>query len=138
MALPGKRTLRKLIQDTGGTVSQMAKNADVSRQTIYNWLDHYNAWSELERGRTNIVSIAATNVYEAVAEGDVAISQWVLERKGRLQGWNKQVEISGTLSQLDLSPEQMAILEASGLNVSDVVNQFVAMLQAAEVDAGNG
>lgn len=132
MALPGKRTLRKLIKDTGGVVAEMAKNADVSRQTIYNWLEHYEAWDELERGRTNIVMMAETTVYEAVVTGDLDTSKWVLERRGRLRGWNKQVEISGVLSQLELSPEQLAVLEQSGLNVSDVVQQFIAMLQAVE------
>lgn len=135
MAKPGKRGLRKLIKDTGGVVAEMAKGADVSRQTIYNWIDHYDAWGELESGRTNIVMMAETTVYEAVADGDLDTSKWVLERKGRLRGWNKQVEISGALAQLDLSPEQVAMLEASGLSLSAVVQEFMAMMMAAQVSA---
>jgi hypothetical protein len=135
MALPGIRALRKLMKDSGGTVSQMAKEADVSRQTIYNWLDHYNAWDDLESSRANIVYMAETTVYESVAEGDLDTSKWVLERKGRLRGWNKQVEISGVLGQMNLSAEQMAILEAAGYNVSEVVQQFISMLQATELES---
>lgn len=135
MALPGKRGLRKLIKKTGGTVSQMAKDQNVSRQTIYNWLDHYDMRDDLDKERTNIVMLAEDNIYDSLIAGDVGTSQWVLERKGRHLGWNKQVEISGVLGQMNLSAEQMAILEAAGYNVSEVVQQFISMLQATELES---
>jgi hypothetical protein len=59
----------------------------------------------------------------------------VLERKGRLRGWNKQVEVSGVLSQLDLSPEQIRKLEATGLSLNDVFNMLIAMVEEDEVGA---
>ena len=138
MALPGKRELRKLMKDSGGTVSTMADMAGVSRQTIYNWMDHYDAWGDLESARANIVLMAETTVYESVADGDLGTSMWVLERKGRLRGWNKQVEISGVLGQMNLSPEQMQVLERAGYSVNDVLQNFVGMLQASEGDGDDG
>lgn len=134
MALPGKASLRKLIKSTGGTISKMAEDRNVSRQTIYNWLDHYNMRDDLQQARSDIVMMAEGNVYESVADGDLDTSKWVLERKGAMRGWNKQVEISGVLGALDLTAEEMLVLQRADLDMSVVVRQFLAMLQAAEVE----
>lgn len=126
-----KSRVQQAIRDSG-TLKSMAKSLNVTPRTIRNYLDEYDLWDDFQSNKTIMMMIAASNVNESLEDGDIDTSKWVLERLGKQQGWNRQLEISGVLGQLELTPEQIQILENSGLNLSDVVQNLIGMLQAAE------
>jgi transposase-like protein len=120
--LPGKTSLRAAIKEHGGLVADIARHYRVTRQTVYNWLDHYNMRDELVKSRHSMRDIAKDIVYQRLFDDDKDI-QWEASRfvLTRLQD-------DGEL--LALSPITLALLSKMGIPLPDVVAEFEAMIQA--------
>lgn len=129
MALPGKRKMRELIEKSGGVVSDMARLASeegVSRQTIYNWLDHYQMRDQVTAARQNMRAVAQDVIYGRLMSNEDAqafeAAKFVM----------LHLRDDGEL--LTLSPETLLLLRQMGMDASAVVTAFEAMVrQAAEV-----
>lgn len=126
MALPGKTSLRAAIKEHGGLVADIARHYNVSRQTIYNWLDHYNMREELVKGRHMMRDVAKDIVYQRLfAEDDDKqwdAAQFVLTR----------LRDDGEL--LSLSPVTLALLKNMGIPLADFLAEFEAMIQAEALE----
>ncbi len=79
---------------TGGLISPAAHRLGVTRAAVYKTLRaHPEVQQALEDARGDLLDAATGNVYRAVAEGDVNVSCWVLERLGKDRGWTTRVEV---------------------------------------------
>lgn len=127
----GSKRLREVIEQTGGVISEVARTFDVSRQTVYNWLEKYPELLPLViEAREYMVQMAERNVYKAVLDKDLEMSKFVLERLGKTKGWAKNVELTGRDGEpLNLSPEVVQMLAAMGVEVSDAVREFEALIR---------
>lgn len=128
MALPGKVNLRKKIAEHGGVVSDIADHFRVTRQTIYNWLDHYELRENLTAARQSMRAVAA----------DVIYARLMAEDNGQSFEAAKFVMLhlkaDGEL--LALSPEVLLMLRQMGMDTSAVVAAFEQMVrQAAAVNS---
>lgn len=128
MALPGKKTVRKLIEDTGGCISDMAREAKsglvkkgVSRQTIYNWIDHYGLRAELEQARVSMRLVSRDVIYDRLMDEDPDRA-WEAAKFVTLH-----LNDAGEL--LAVSPEVMALLKQMGIPMSDVAQAFEQMVR---------
>ena len=96
MTRVGKRRLREAIESSGGIISTVAEMFGVTRQTIYNWLEKYpELKDDLDYSRENMIDIAEKNIFNAVVEGDLDQSRFVLTHIGRHRGWSRQMELAG-------------------------------------------
>ncbi|QPC81047.1 hypothetical protein G4Y79_15190 [Phototrophicus methaneseepsis] len=140
MAVPGKAELRKAIQATGGVVSDLAKHYSASRQTIYNWLDAKDLRDELNAARQNLIDVAQDNIYGALMDGDLDISKFVLERKGRQFGWTRQIDVGQAVP---LSNELKSLLDEMGITPEQIGTELLPVLrelkalQEAEAHGGS-
>lgn len=127
MALPGKVSLRKAIQEHGGLVSDVARHFDVTRQTVYNWLSHYELRNEVTAARQNMRAVAQDVIYARLMADEDAqafeAAKFVM----------LHLRDDGEL--LALSPETLLLLRQMGMDTSAVVAAFEQMVrQAAEVE----
>lgn len=133
-----KADLIRMLRDCGGNVSAVANEVGKSRATVYNWIRDLDLWDEVNRTRYGLVQIAEDNVYTALLDGDLDISKYVLERKGRAFGWGKSIEHSGILGATLFTAEDIARIQAAGIDVSEVVRQFMDMINAHALAEATG
>lgn len=120
MALPGRRNLRQAIYALGGNISEIARHFAVERQTVYNWLDHYQIRAEVKASRQQMRAVAGDVVYARLMSGDedkaYEAARFVLTH----------LRDDGEL--LVLSPEVIRILGEQGIpleRVTAVLEQLV-------------
>lgn len=140
-----KRSLRQAIITHRGVITDVADALGVDRSTIYNYKrtdPELATLIERERDgeRYSMVHLAESIVMKQLLSGDVDIAKFVLERLGKHNGWSKNLELTGKDgAALMFSPEVQRELDALGLDPSDVVREFEAMVRAgapvgAEID----
>ena len=133
-----KGDLKVAIQETGGNVTQMSERFSVSRQTIYNLLDKYKYRDMVDAFRRRMFEIAEGNVFDAVAEGDIDMSKFVLTHFPGGVRWSSKQDIDVT--GIRVSDEARRLMELYGVSESGLGDQLEKMLQAmhskklAEVD----
>lgn len=120
---PGARNLRRAIYEHGGLIADIARHFDVTRQTIYNWLDHYQMRELIIQARQSMREVAKDVIYQRLMSEDenaaFEAARFVMLR----------LQSDGEL--LTLSPETLALLGRMGLDVMDVVTQFESMVREA-------
>jgi uncharacterized LabA/DUF88 family protein len=132
MALPGKRNLRKAINEHGGLIADVARHFEKSRQTIYNWIDHYNMWNEIDKSRQSMRTVARDVIYQRLMskhDGDAfEAAKFVM----------LHLQDDGEL--IPISPETVRLLTRMGLSMSDVVREFneVVRLKAMQEEDIDG
>lgn len=119
MGLPGKVSLRKAMEETGGVVSDLATHFTVTRQTIYRWIDHYEMRAELSKARTSMREVAKDVLYEKLMEGDANIAMFVM----------RHMRDDGEM--IVLPPDVLALMESMGISSSDVVTEWIALMRSA-------
>ena len=122
MAKVSKVSLKKAIDAHGGVIAEIAEYYDVSRQTIYNWLDKYKLRALVASARQDIKTIARDNLYGALLGGDVDVSKWVLLNMG-------------DDGEVRFSADALRALAVLGLDVRDAVQQFETLIHAEAMKA---
>lgn len=124
-----KSALRQAIKATGGNVSMMAGDDyfNCSRQTIYNRIRECDLQGELKHWREMIHTMAEGNVFDAVAEGDLEQSQFVLKFYPGGPRWNSRHEVD--VKSVNVSAETLRRLEELGVSIEDVGAAFERMIQ---------
>lgn len=122
MKRPGKRSLRQAVHDCGGVISDLAATFDVSRQTIYDWLNYYNLRSEIHAARHAMREVAQDVIYERLFNADEAL-RFEAARFVALHLRN-----DGEL--LAINPSIIAMLEEMGADPSAVVREFEDLVRA--------
>lgn len=125
MALPGKRNLRNALVEYGGNVTETAKHFSVTRRTVYNWIERYEAWEYVKSSRTFVNKIAESNIINGIVEGDVDLSKW----------WLRHVDSNAFNTQTDeqtllFNTATLQALQALGVDASEALAQFEALVQA--------
>jgi transposase len=134
-----KSDLKRAIQLDGGIVSKMAARFGVTRQTIYNRLDHYGLRGEIEKARETIYDMAVDNVVAWLDAGDPVMTRWALERypsgNANKPRWTAKTEV--TVSSIPLSDETMRLMEALGIQAEDVAAEFEALVRMQALGVGD-
>lgn len=126
MKRPGQKALRETIERAGGVIAAVARFYQVERQTVYNWLDHYDMHDAIRDARDDIIDVAEANMFRAVQAGDLDISKFVLTRLGRARGWGNSVEVTGVV----IPDEIVRLVETMGGDASSIVREFEALIRA--------
>lgn len=109
-----------------GVVAEIAKHFEVSRQTIYDWLDYYELRNELREAKHAMREVAADVVYGRLMSDDedkaYDAARFVL----------RNLKDDGEM--LPLSPEVIRWLQAHGIPLDEVARQFEQMLLMSEVE----
>ena len=132
MASVTKTELRMALQTHGGIVARVAKAYDVSRQTVYNWIDKYRLTEMVESSRKLMFDMAADNVFVAVSDGDFEASKFVLTHMPTPRRWSNRQELTGA-NGMPLGGLPQDVLDYMGkMNITPDVfmAQFVEMMRS--------
>ena len=132
MASVTKTELRMALQTHGGIVARVAKAYDVSRQTVYNWIDKYHLTEMVESSRKLMFDMAADNVFVAVSDGDFEASKFVLTHMPTPRRWSNRQELTGA-NGMPLGGLPQDVLDYMGkMNITPDVfmAQFVEMMRS--------
>lgn len=121
MALPGRANLRKAIKEHGGVLADVARHFDVTRSTIYNWLDHYDLRSEVDNARTSMRNVATDVIYQRLMNED--------EDKSFEAAKFVMLNMADDGNLLPLSPRVVALLRRMGASVGTVISEFEAIIE---------
>lgn len=133
MALPGKRMVRELIKNHGGVISEMARNCEyggkksVSRQTIYNWIDHYQLRGHCEAVRVSMRMVSRDVIYQRLM-GDDDDAAFDAAKFVTLH-----LDDVGELLYLD--PEIMGMLKELDIPMSFVAQRFEQIIRATHMES---
>lgn len=134
-----KAQLEQALKDHGGVVSRVAKAFGVSRQTIYNRLDHHGLRDQVEAARGYMYDLAVDNVMGALETGDLDISKFVLTHMPNAVRWSNKTEITGANGvPLGLGADVLEMLRRLGIEPSEVVKQFEEMVRTGVIAAPEG
>lgn len=125
-----KEAYEAAIPKSFGVKATIVKRVGCSRQTLENAIER---WPELglliAEENNNIVDIAESELMKNVEAGDKQSVFFVLETKGKERGWSKRTEVTGKdgAALLNIPADLIKQIEASGLNLVEVLRNFVAM-----------
>lgn len=135
----GKTDLRRALEEHGGIISRVADAYSVTRQTVYNWIEHYELHDKVQAARKGLFDLAVDNVAKAVQEGDLEMSRFVLTHMPTTARWSSRSEITGKDgTPLVIAPDVMEILRGMGVQDSDLAKQFEDMIREMAKAKANG
>lgn len=70
MAVPGKAELRKKLDEHGGSITAIARDQGVTRQTVYNWLDKKDLREHQIKAKRAMRAIANDVIYDRLMDED--------------------------------------------------------------------
>lgn len=132
MATVTKTELRQALQHHGGVIAKVAEAYQVTRQTVYNWIDKYHLREMVESSRVLMFDMAADNVFIQVEKGDFEASKFVLTHMPTPRRWSNRQELTGA-NGMPLGGLPQDVLEyMQKMNVSPdaFMAQFVEMMRA--------
>lgn len=142
-AVFGLEAFKKAIEGSRGIKTTIAARMGCSRQTVDNALER---WPELRAAlkdeRESIVDLAESalvvDMENPASAGHQRAYLFILETLGKDRGWSKRTEVTGADggALFGLSAEVREMIEAMGLDVSEVVRQFEAMVREAAAAPG--
>jgi len=129
---PGKANLRHAISLHGGVVSEIASHFEVTRTTVYNWLDHYDLRDEIHKSRTQMRDVAEDVMYQVLIsdprsaeDPDKALDRQIGVAKFTLQN----TKTDGTF--ISISDEVLRLLPRIGMTIEDASQIFEDMVREA-------
>lgn len=88
--------VEQAIRDKAGNLSLVATFFDVSRTTIYKFLDaHPDLLAVVTEARETMIDNAESALYKAVLKGDVRAITFFLRTQGRSRGYVERMETTG-------------------------------------------
>jgi transposase-like protein len=130
MTRVGKTSVRQALETHGGVISKVAESFNVSRQTVYNWIERYELREVVERTRDMMFDLAQDNILKAVTDGDVDVSKFVLTHMPTARRWSSRAELTGANgTPLGLSPDVIELMRRMGVEPSEVVKEFEEMVR---------
>lgn len=124
-----KTEFRRALEGSDGHVGVIARRLNVSRSTVYRYLDRYpelkqTLTKERQSGRDEIVEIAQTQLMQGLIAGDARLIMFALRHYDR----------DGVPGAIDLdslfAPDVVEVMKAQGITTSDVVREFEALMRA--------
>lgn len=138
MATVTKTELRMALQAHGGIIAHVAKAYEVTRQTVYNWIDKYHLRELVESSRTMMFDLAADNVYQAVEKGDFEASKFVLTHMPTPRRWSNRQELTGANgAPLGLPADVIELMRKLNIQPEELVEHLSELVRAeAQSQAG--
>jgi hypothetical protein len=127
MKKPGARSFRRAIRECSGIVADVAAYFNVTRQTIYNWRDHYQMHEEFTRARQDARSLCVDVFYERVMHIDED-KRWEAAQFG-LRHLRDDGEFSNIPREL---LQVLMLLQARGGDLHAVAGHLQEFVEAAE------
>jgi AcrR family transcriptional regulator len=133
----------RAIPGSFGVKAAVARAVGCSPETVKNALKR---WSDLAEAMAtekaslvgDAVSALAADVHNKESDGHQRAYMFVLKTLGKNEGFVERTEVDGTMGVIDLPEDVRAMVEAMGLDMSEVVRQFTAMIRArAQMQRGN-
>lgn len=126
-----KSSVTAAINEAGSSVAAIASHLGITPKTARRYLTEYSLWELLATSKELLKMMAAANLVNAVESGDVAASQWILERLGKNEGYAKRIENVGGEDSLllEITPEVRKMAQEQGVDVAEVMRIFEQMLK---------
>lgn len=123
----GKREIREAIEGSGGHIGVIASRLGVGRRTVYNYMDRWpdlEALRERERrsGRQEILELAETGLMQGLMMGDPRLIMFAIRHYDEMGPGARGLDAL-------FPPDVLMMLERDGMVLSDVVNEFVAVMR---------
>jgi AraC-like DNA-binding protein len=121
-----RKRLREVIEESGGVITEVARAFNVSRQTIYNWIERYDLHADVAHAGDAMVDEASLVLYRAIRDAaDTDAAKFVLRYSpgGRRRGWGsgQYIMTEGYERVLELAGEL-------GLEPAELFNQMIVKL----------
>ena len=85
------------IKDSSGIISTIASRLNVTRQTVYSYLENdKEAQEAIEAECETVLDTAENVILEAIKDGDIQTAKWYLGTKGGKRGYNPALELRGS------------------------------------------
>ena len=121
MTLPGRTSLRKAIRECGGIITDVAERYQVTRQTVYRWVDRYSLRDEINDARQDVRNVAFDVIYDRLYN--------LYDDKAYEAARFVTLHLKPDGNLLPISPRAAAILRRLGIPTSDVASQFEMLIQ---------
>jgi hypothetical protein len=119
------------IKAKAGNISAVARDLEVSRQAIYNYLDEYPRLKELVADtREELVDIAESAARREIINGNTAMIIYTLKTQGRHRGWQEKVSLELSSEAWVLLPKLAKALEAQGVALEDVLTAMLSEINS--------
>lgn len=126
-----KEKFEKAISGSKGIKSAIAVRVGCTRQTVDNALERWPDLAKmLESERGDLVDYAETKLLALLAKEDVRATLFTLETLGKSRGWTKRTEVTGPDGERLFTREDMELAAELGIDMSEAVEQFRAMMLA--------
>lgn len=146
-----KKRIREVLYESGGNISEVARRLNLSRTTIYKYIESYELEDQIQLAKDSIVGESEMIVYNRLrkvlkdsngnplvddkgnerpdedAQYDAAT--WILERQGKTRGWSKNYNVHFDGSVLNLSPDVIEKLAALGISSEMALQEFEDMIR---------
>lgn len=136
-----KEAFALAIKQSHGVKASVAAAVGCSRQTVDNALERWPDLAEmLDAQRSGLVSKAVSSLVSDIenreADGHVRAYMFVLKTLAKDEGFVERSEVTGADGDPLISPEIVKLIEAMGMDTSEVARQFEQMVRAAAVKKG--
>lgn len=125
----------RAIENSRGIKTVVAQRVGCTRQTVDNALER---WPDLRRQlseeRDSIIDLAEVKLLQQLSNDDMRAILFTLSTLGKDRGWSQRREVTGANGEALFSSDIMALVREMGLEPSEVVRQFEAMVRAAAED----
>ena len=82
------------VKESSGIVAAVAARLGVTRQHVsQHRRDHEWLHAAFEESLHLSLDLAETNIQAAIESGNLKVTMWFLERKGKTRGWGKEIQI---------------------------------------------
>lgn len=120
----------------GATSEMLATFFEVSRQTIYTWMERHEEFAmAVKRGKLVADMEVANSLYQRALEGDVkACTLWLANRHPELWNYKRQIVVSGD----EENPLRLRVGRMSDDELVEKAKQITNRLAAIKGNGSNG
>lgn len=129
----------KALHETKGMVYVAARKLDCAPGTIYNYAKRYPSVQDaITAERGVMIDIAEIALWKAIQGGEGWAISLALKTIGKDRGYTERVETVNYNVDPALMQRFMDVLKTEGLEMSDVVTQFIAHAKRPDESVGRG
>ena len=91
-----KRALKDAIHASMGNVAATARRLGYSRVTVYDYINRFDLWGEVQKAREALADLAEAKLVEKIQEGNERLIEFVLRAyRPELYNPKSQAEVGG-------------------------------------------
>lgn len=89
-----KNKYKNVLPGTGGIISAIAKKLNVTRQTVYTFLERYPEMDTLRKQEEDVIlDLAESSLFTKAREGEMWATKYLLSTKGKRRGYVEKQEL---------------------------------------------